>query len=504
MKEQGSRAEEVKKRVGVVIQSIRSTMGTSLGPKGMDKMITQGASTTITNDGSTILKMMKMKHPIAQLICNISHSQDEQSGDGTTSVTLLLCSLVEQALDLASRKVHPVVIAEAMEVAKNLCKHVLIKNASRIEGSINVRDCIRIALNSKIVNAYIDKITEVTMKVIEHSTDKEKQDLNLSKVRRVKIKGNMEETEMVAGIVLSAPLKRKTKFVPRKMKMAIFQCTIGQSKPSIDAKVTINNYEAMEQVIREEKAHVLSLCKHIKDKGIDLIILQKSIIRESLSELGLHFLERMGIMIVDDVERKEIELCVEQMGLTPVVDITEIKDSMIGEYHVEELEGHIKISAGAGVCTVVLRGTDDVILEEVDRSFNDAINVGRLAVKRPLMTYGGGVPELLCYTEMAKYNGSSNPKINYCVREIAKGLLVIPEMLAVNAGADSIATVESLIKLHSQSKHTYGVSIKAVGEEDMKKENVVQPVDVSISGISGAFDGASTIIRIDDFIPAAK
>ncbi|KAI5165684.1 T-complex protein 1 subunit delta [Nematocida sp. AWRm78] len=504
MKEQGSRAEEVKKRVGVVIQSIRSTMGTSLGPKGMDKMITQGTNTTITNDGSTILKMMKMKHPIAQLICNISHSQDEQSGDGTTSVTLLLCSLVEQALELAGRKVHPVVIAESMEVAKNLCKDVLIKHATRIEGNVNVKDCIRIALNSKIVNAYIDKITEVTMKVIEYSTDKQKQNLRLSNVRRVKIRGNMEDTEMVAGIVLSAPLKKRTKFVPRKMKVAIFQCTIGQSKPSIDAKITINNYESMEQVIREEKEHVLFLCKQIKESGIDLIILQKSIIRESLSELGLHFLERMGIMVVDDVERKEIELCVEQMGLTPVVDINEIKSTMIGEYHVEDLEGHIKISAGAGVCTVVLRGTDDVILEEVDRSFNDAINVGRLAVKRPLMTYGGGVPELLCYTEMVRYNKSANPKINYCIKELAKGLLIIPEMLAINTGANAITTVENLVKLHSQGKHTFGVSIKAVGEDDMKKENVVQPVDVSISGISGAFDGASTIIRIDDFIPASK
>ncbi|KAI5192124.1 T-complex protein 1 subunit delta [Nematocida minor] len=504
MKEQGSRAEEVKKRVALVIQSIRSTMGTSLGPKGMDKMITQGTNTTITNDGSTILKTMKMKHPIAQLICNISHSQDEQSGDGTTSITLLLCSFVEQALELTQRKIHPVIIAEAMEVAKNVCKDVLMANASKIEGHGDVRDCIRVSLNSKIVNAYIEKITEVTMKVIEHSTDKKTQDLKLSNVRRVKIKGNMEETEMVSGIVLSAPLKKNIKFVPRKMKVAIFQCTIGQSKPSIDSKIKIGNYESVEQVIREEKAHVLSLCKKIKEKEIDLIILQKSIIRESLSELGLHFLERMGIMIVDDVERKEIELCVEQMGITPVVDINEIQESMIGEYHVEELEGHVKISAGEGVCTVVLRGTDDVILEEVDRSFNDAVNVGRLAVKRPLITYGGGVSELLCYTELVKYSGSSNPKINYCVRELAKGLLIIPEMLAINAGANSITTVENLIKLHSQEKKTYGVSIKAVGEGNMKKENVVQPVDVSISGISGAFDGASTIIRIDDFIPASK
>lgn len=504
MKEQGSRAEEVKKQIDVVIQSIRSTMGTSLGPKGMDKMITQGMSTTITNDGSTILKMMKMKHPIAQLICNISHSQDEQSGDGTTSIALLLCSLVEQAIELTKRNIHPIIIAEAMEVSKNICKEVLMANSTKIEDPKDMRDCIRISLNSKIVNAYIDKITEVTMKVIEHSTDKKLQELKMSNVRRVKIKGNMEDTEMVSGIVLSAPLKKKVKFIPCTMKIAIFQCTIGQSKPALDSKIKVGNYEAMEQVIREEKAHVLSLCKKIKDKGIDLVILQKSIIRESLSELGLHFLERMGIMIVDDVDRKEIELCVEQMGIVPVVDINEIKDGMIGEYHVEELEGYVKISAGNGVCTVVLRGTDDVILDEVDRSFNDAVNVGRLAVKRPLITYGGGVSELICYTELIKYSGSKNPKINYCVRELAKGLLIIPEMLAINTGANSIETIENLIKIHSQGKKTFGVSIKSVGEGDMKKENVVQPVDVSISGISGAFDGASTIIRIDDFLPASR
>ncbi|OAG30483.1 T-complex protein 1 subunit delta [Nematocida displodere] len=504
MKQQGGRAEEVRIRIAAVTQAIKSTMSTSLGPKGMDKMITQGNSTTITNDGSTILKMMKMKHPIAQLICNISHAQDEQSGDGTTSIALLTCALVDVAETLIQRKIHPVVIADAMEVAKNLCKKTLAESAESIEGEEKMRDCIKISLNSKIVNAYIERITDVTMDVIRHCTNKETQELPMSNVRRVKIKGPMEETAMVEGIVLGTPLKSKGKFAPRTMKVAVFQCTIGQSKPNLDAKITVDSYEGMEAVIREEKAHVLSLCRHIKEKGIDLVILQKSIIRESLSELGLHFLERMGVLVVDDVDRKELELYAEQMEVSPVVDILNIKDSMVGEFMVEELEGHVRIAAGKNICTVVLRGTDDVILEEVDRSFNDAINVGRLVVKQPKVTYGGGVPELVCYTALARYSDPGAPKISYCVRELARGLLAIPEMLAVNTGADAISTVEGLIRSHARGKTTFGVSVKTTGEGDMKKESVVQPLGVSTSGISGAFDGASTMIRIDDFIPASR
>ncbi|KAI5181557.1 T-complex protein 1 subunit delta [Nematocida sp. AWRm80] len=505
MKEQNSRAEEVKRRLLSVVQSIKSTMGSSLGPKGMDKMITQGNSTTITNDGSTILKMMKMRHPIAQLICDISHSQDKQSGDGTTSITLLLCALVEQAISLMQQKIHPIVIAESIDVAKEICKQTLTNASETIDGDENLRDCIRISLNSKIVNAYIDKITEVTMQAISHCIDTETNTLPLHNIRRVKIKGNMEEIEMVPGIVLTNPLKTKTKIAARKMKVAIFQCPIGQSKPNLDAKINVGNYEDMQAVIQEEKKHILKICKAIKDKEIDLIILQKSIIRESLSDLALHFLERMGILVIDGVDREEIELCVEQMKISPVVDLNSITDSMLGVFQVEELEGYIKISVEDKVCTVVLKGTDDVILDEVDRSFNDAINVGRLMVSTRRIIHGGGVPELLCYTALTNHSSpATSPKTLYCLQVLAKAFLVVPEMLAVNTGANSIQTVESLIKQHSQGPSTFGVSTKTASEGDMKKEHVVQPLGVSLSGILGAFDGASLLIRVDDLIPANK
>ncbi|KAI5191561.1 T-complex protein 1 subunit delta [Nematocida sp. AWRm77] len=501
MSEHLSRTEEIRKRVKEVVSAIKCTMGTSLGPKGMDKMITQGTSTTITNDGSTILKMMKMQHPVAQLVCNISHSQDEQSGDGTTSITLLVCSLVERALELIAQKIHPVLIADAMEVAKAVCKDALERSAESAEGEANLRHCIKISLNSKIVNAYIEKITDVTVQAIKYNTEGSKGGLCMGSIRRIKVKGNMEDTQMVPGVVLSVPLKTRSKLVPRKMKVAILQCTLSQTKPNLDAKITVSTYEAMAAVAKEEKMHILALCKQIKEKGIDLVILQKSIIRASLSELALHFLERLGVLVVDDVDRKEAELCVEQLGITPVVDVFDIKETMIASLDVEELEGYVKLSAKPGVCTVVLRGTDDIILEEVDRSFNDAINVGRLVVSNPKITYGGGVPELVCYTALSRYTCTKSPKTAYCIRELAKALLVIPEMLAVNTGASSISTVESLIHLHSASTNsTYGVSIKELREGDMKKEHVIQPLGVALSGLSGAFDGASVIIRIDDLV----
>ncbi|KAI5171866.1 T-complex protein 1 subunit delta [Nematocida sp. LUAm3] len=503
MKEQSSRAEEVRRRVVAVTQAIRSTMSTSLGPKGMDKMITQGNETTITNDGSTILKMMKMKHPIAQMVSNISHSQDEKNGDGTTSITLLLCALVDAADALVREKIHPVVIADAMEVAKNLCKKALTEFSEEASGDSVLRNCIKISLNSKIVNAHIEKITDVTMQAISYCRTEEKH-LPLQNIRRVKLKGNIEETEMIPGIVLSKPLKKRTKYAPKKMKVSIFQCTIGQAKPNMDAKINVSNYEAMEEVIKEEKAHVLSLCKAIKEKGIDLVILQKSILRESLSELALHFLDRLDVLVVDDIERKEIELCVEQLSILPIVDIHDIKDSMIGEFSVEELDGHIRISVDTKVCTVVLRGADSVILEEVDRSFNDAVNVGRLMVSTPRTICGGGVPELICSSYLSKYSDENAPKISYCVRALSDALLIIPEMLAVNGGADPIETLESLIKTHAAGPCDLGVSVKHMGPGSMKKENVIQPLGVSLSGISGAFDGASALIRVDDFIPTAK
>lgn len=499
---EGSRAEEIRRRVVSVVQTIRSTMGSSFGPKGMDKMITQGSTTTITNDGSTILKMMKMRHPIAQLISNISHSQDEKSGDGTTSVTLLLCSLVEVANSLVKENMHPVIIAEAMETAKSLCKKALIESAKEASSEDALRSCIQISLNSKIVNAYIEKITDVTMEAIRMCT--KDGDLPLQNIRRVKIKGNMEETEVVPGIILTTPLKKKTRFSPRSMNIALFQCSIGQAKPSMDSKINVHNSEEMETVIKEEKMHVLSLCKKIKEKGIDLVILQKSIVRESLSELALHFLDRMGVLVVDSIERKEIELYVEQMGIAPVVDVNDIQERMIGEYYVESMEEYIRVAVKSKVCTVVLRGTDDVILEEVDRSFNDAINVGRLIVSSGRTVYGGGVPELVCSTYLAKYADPQKPKIAHCVRELSRALLVVPEMLAVNAGTDSITTLEKLIRAHTSGPSSLGVSVKEMGIGDMEKENVVQPLGVSLSSIVGALDGASAIIRIDDLIPETK
>lgn len=501
MKEETSRTEEIRRRTLAVAQGIRSVLSTSLGPRGMDKMITQGDSTTVTNDGSTILKMMKMRHPVAQLISSISHAQDEKSGDGTTSVALLTASLVEAAQTLISQNVHPVVIAEAMELAKKLSQEAIRAQALEVDSEDKMKDCIKISLNSKIVNAYINKITEVTMSALRHVAQKDSAEIDITKIQRVKIRGGMEDTQMVHGIVLSQPLKRNIKFAPRKMRVAFLQCTLSQVKPYMDSKITVGTYEGMEEVIRQEKVYVLSLCKSIREKGIDLVVIQKSILKESLSELALHFLDRMGVLVVDGVERKEIETYVEYTGIQPVTDVTNIKEEMVGAYAVEEIEdSHIRIEVDTNVCTVILKGTDDVILEEVDRSFNDAVNVGRLVLQDPKITYGGGVPELVAYTALSQYADPSAPKASYCVRELARALLVVPEMLAVNAGADSISSTEELIQMHAKGQHSLGVSVKSSGPGDMRRENVVQPLGVSHSSISAAFDGASTLIRIDDYV----
>lgn len=537
MKEQTSRAEEIRRRNIAVASAIKGSLGSSLGPRGMDKMITKGASTTITNDGSTILKSMEMTHPVAKVISNISRYQDEENGDGTTTVTILMCALLEAAEALLKQKIHPVVIANAMEVAKDLCKQGLRAYAERMEDEREderTRSCIRISLSSKIVSAYIDKITDITVGVIKHITASAaagsgaEGKVNLRDVRIVKIKGAIEDSRMVKGIVLAKELKRREGPLGRKaLKMAVLQCTIGQSKPHLDSKIVVSDFNAMENVIREEKRHVLEICKKIREKGIGLVLIQKSILRESLSELGLHFLGRMGVLVVDDIERTDIEFYLEKLGLLPVVDPGDIRDEMVKEVTVEEIEGdenallHIIDAApkkdqealagttpspmprrGERVCSVILRGTDDVILEEVARSFNDAINVARLIVETPLLTYGGGVPELICYTLLSKYEGSGDGRIDYCVKGLAQAFLSIPSRLAINSGIDPIDTVEALVKMHaSDIRCGMGVSVKENGVGDMRSEEVLQPVGVSLGGVSGALDGASVILRIDDLIP---
>jgi T-complex protein 1 subunit delta len=519
---EGNRASEVRKRSIAVARAIKATLASSLGPRGMDKMISKGTSTTITNDGTTILKAMEMQDPIAKVISNISGFQDEESGDGTTTITILTCSLLEAAGELLKQKIDPVVISNSMEIAKRHCREVLTGSSEQIlqgEKEEAMRRSIKISLNSKVVNSCIEKITDVTAEVIKRIEGKDERGMataHIKNVRIVKTKGAIDESVVVDGIVVPKELKRGSLGGKRTVNVAIFQSTVGQSKPYLDSKMVVGDYEAMERVVREEKKHVLEICKKIKEKDIHLILMQKSIVRESVSELGIHFLEKLGVHVVDDIERADIEFYIEKLGILPVVDASDIRPEMVRKMEAEEIECDeknmiclrgAKNTSGeefriAGVCSVILKGTDDVILEEVARSFNDAINVARLVVEMPMLTCGGGVPEMVCYSELSRFEGSGDGKIDYCIRGLAKAFLSIPALLAINAGIDSIEAVERLIKMYSADiKCRMGVSVKENGVGDMRKEGVIQPLGISLGCVSGALDGASLILRIDDYIP---
>jgi len=495
-------------------KAVSDAIRTSLGPRGMDKMIQTGSGdVTITNDGATILKQMQVLHPAAKMLVELSKAQDIEAGDGTTSVVVIAGSLLDASSKLLDKGIHPMVISDAFQKAALKCCEILESVSTKVEltDHDSLLKSASTSLNSKVVSQYSSILSPITvdavMKVIDPTSAK---NVDLKDIKVVKkLGGTVEDTELIDGLVLDS--KAAASEGPKKIekaKIGLIQFCLSPPKTDMENEVVISDYTQMDRVLREERQYILNLVKQIKKAGCNVLLIQKSILRDAINDLALHFLSKMKILVVKDVDREDIEFICKTLSCKPIASIDHFNPEMLGSADlVEEVQaGSSKIVKVTGIqnkgktVSLVVRGSNKLVLEEADRSIHDALCVIRCLVKKRALIAGGGAPEIELSIRLMEYSNTVTGMEQYCMRAFADALEVIPFTLAENAGLNPIATVTELRNRHAQGEKTAGINVRKGAITNILEENVVQPLLVSTSAITLAAETVRSIMKIDDIV----
>merc|ERR1711934_390750 len=506
---------DVRMRNMVAAKAIADIVRTSLGPRGMDKMVIDSrGDVVVTNDGATILKQIQVQSPAARMLVELSRAQDTEAGDGTTTVVVIAGSLLNSAKALLT-KLHPNVISRSFRMAAD--KAVEVLEGMSVPVDLADRETMiknaATSLNSKIISQNSSLLAPLAVDAVMKVMDPETNSADLTDIKVIKcFGGTVDDSEMVDGIVFP---KKAAHFAggPTRIenaKIGLIQFCISPPKTDMENNVVVSDYAAMDRLLREERKHVLGLCKKIKKCGITVLLIQKSILRDAYNDLSLHFLAKMGIMVVADIERDEVEFICKATGCLPVATAEAFTADKLGAAamcaEISMPGSSQKVVKVTGVprknasVTILVRGSNKLVLEEADRSLHDALCVVRSLVKKRYLISGGGSAEVEACLKLSDIAKTKPGSVGFCLSAFADALEVVPYTLAENAGLNPIHIVTQLRKRHRVAEADAGINVKHGCIGNMYTLNVVQPLLVNTCAIHLATECICMILKIDDLV----
>lgn len=491
-------------------KSIASTLKTSLGPKGLDKlMVSSDNDVTVTNDGATILKMMDVDHEIAKLMVQLSQSQDDEIGDGTTGVVVLCGALLEQAELLLDKGIHPIRIADGFELAAQKANEHLDTIADKFEldpkNPENLIETAMTTLGSKIINKCHRQMAEIAVQAVLTVADIERKDVNFELIKvETKVGGKMEDSMLVKGVIVDKDFSHpQMPKVLKDVKMAILTCPFEPPKPKTKHKLDVTNAEDYRELRQYETEKFNEMVSQVKEAGANLAICQWG-----FDDEANHLLLQRELPAVRWVGGPEIELIAIATGGRIVPRFQELTADKLGSAGtVRELCFGttkdrmlvIEECKNSKAVTIFLRGGTKMIIEEAKRSMHDALCVVRNLVRDSRIVYGGGAAEISCSLAVSKAADKIKTIEQYAFRGFADALESVPLALAENSGLDPIKTLTQIkAQQVAENNSALGVNCFETGQNDMKKEHVIETLHSKKSQILLATQLVKMILKIDD------
>jgi len=505
-RERGRDAQHNNIRAAMAIaDAVRST----LGPKGMDKMLVDSmGDVIITNDGVTILKEIDVEHPAAKMIVEVAKTQDEECGDGTTSAVILAGELLKKAQDLIEQDVHPTVIADGYRMGAKKAIEVLKSVAEDVKpGDKNILMHIaETAMTGKAASSNKELLADIAYLAVTAVSDKEDGnitvDLDNIKVEK-KQGGSVEDTGLIEGIVMDK--ERVHPGMPKLVKDAkilLLNTALEVKKTEVDAKIQINDPTQLQKFLDEEEGMLRKMVNKVKESGATVILCQKGI-----DDLAQHYLSKAGLFAVRRVKKSDMEKLARATGASIVSELDEIEKIDLGYAgRVEEKKigddemTFVTNCKEAKAVTILIRGGTEHVVDEIDRGLHDALSVIAATLEDGKMTAGGGSAATEIVLGLRDYASSVGGREQMAVHSFADALEIIPKALASNAGLDAIDMLIELKKAHKEGKKYHGVDISSGKPADMKKNHVMEPLRVGTQAIKSATETAVMVLRIDDVI----
>ncbi len=510
-------------------RSISNILRTSLGPKGMDKLlVSPDGDVTITNDGATILSQMEIHQQVARLMVELSSSQDDEIGDGTTGVVVMAGSLLEQAEILLNKGIHPVRIARGFEAASQVAIEQLAKISEKVEFSQdNLEPLLTTAkttLSSKILQPHKEEMAQIAVQAILDVADLERHDVNFDMIRMEgKTGGSLKDTKLVNGLVLDKEFSHpQMPTIIDNAKICILTCPLEPPKPKTKHKLQIDSAEAYEELYEQEQKYFREMIQKIKDSGANLVICQWGFDDEA-NHLLLQQ-ELPAVRWVGGVEIEHIAIATGGRIVARVEELTpdklgtagKVKQISMGTNNSRQQDRILLLEdcANQKAVTVLVRGGNKMIVDEAKRSLHDAMCVVRNLVKDNRVVYGGGSAEVSCSLAIKRHADTVTGVDQYAIRAFADALDDIPLALAENAGLSPIEEVTSIKSRQvKEGNPTIGLGLLPLDETDASKNssNGDHTMDMKELGVFETLIGkqqqmqlaaqvVKMILKIDDVI----
>jgi len=491
----------------VIAEAVKST----LGPKGMDKMLVDSlGDVVITNDGVTILKEMDVEHPAAKMIIEVAKTQENEVGDGTTTAVVIAGELLKRAEELLDQDIHPTVIARGYRLAAAKAAEILEEMATKIdvEDEQRLKRIAATAITGKHAEYAVEYLADLvvkTIKLVAEKTDKG-WEVDVDNVKLEKRQGGgIEDTQLIKGIVIDKEVVHPT--MPKRIKdakIAVLKTALEVKETETDAEIRITDPEMLQKFIEQEEKMLKEMVDTLVNAGANVVFCQKGI-----DDLAQYYLSKAGVLAVRRVRQSDIEKISKATGAKILTDLRDVKPEDLGTADlVEERKiGDEKMVFIEGcknpkAVSILIRGGTEHIVDEVERSMQDALKVTKVAVESGYVVAGGGSPEAEVSLRLKQWATTLGGREQLAAEAFANALEVIPRALAENAGLDPIDILVEVRKAHEEGKKSYGVNVFSGKIEDMMENGILEPLRVKKQAISSATDVAIMILRIDDVIAA--
>jgi thermosome len=501
-----TRGRDAQSRNILAAKTVASAVRTTLGPKGMDKMLVDSmGDVVITNDGATILKEMDIEHPAAKMIVEVAKTVDDEVGDGTTTAVVLAGELLKRAEDLIEQEVHQTVISSGYRMAADKANEIVEEITTEIskEDEGMLRKIAETAMTGKGAEIAKEKLAELAVRAVKAIVEEDGAvDIDNVKVEK-KVGGGADESELIEGIVIDKEVVHPN--MPKKIedaKIALVNSALEIEKTEVDAEIQITSTDQMKAFMDEEEKMLKNMVDGIAASGANVVLCQKGI-----DDLVQHYLAKEKILVVRRVKESDMKKLIRATGGRMVTNVEEIVDDDLGAAGIVEEKTigddkmvFIEQCTNPRAVSILLRGGTEHVIDELERGLHDSLSTVSLAIEDKKMIAGGGSSDVELALRLREYASTVGGREQLAIEAFANSLETIPRTLAENAGLDPIDVLVELRYKHETGEKHAGLDVNTGKAVDMMEAGVIEPMRVKTQSISSAAEAAAMILRIDDVI----
>ncbi|MEM0074299.1 MAG: thermosome subunit beta [Candidatus Micrarchaeaceae archaeon] len=495
-----------------VAYAVASIVKSTLGPKGMDKMlVSELGDIVITNDGATILEEMNVEHPVAKLLVEIAKTQDKEVGDGTTSVVVLSGELLKNAGDLIEKGINPNTVIKGYDMAAKKAQDLLSKYAIavNVDDDALLEKIVEIAGGSKNIGSDSTRkyLAQIVIKAVKQVVEKTGNKITVNK-DYIKVEkkegGSIEDTQLINGVLIDKEVAHPQ--MPKSLsnaKIALLDVALEIEKTETDARIEITSPEQMESFLKQEEKMLKEMVDKVAQSGANAIFVEKGI-----DDVAQHYLAKAGILAVRRVKKSDIEKLSKATGaklVTSLDDLSPADTGFAGLIEERKIGGEemvfVEKCKDPKSVTIFVRGGNQQVIDEANRTIDDEIGALTAALEYGSCVYGGGAIESSLAKELRDYANEVGGREQLAIQAFADSLEIIPKTLADSAGMDPIDTIVQLrSKQRTKEGRSYGIDVFKGVLGDMDKLGVIEPTKIKMQAIASATEASVQILRIDDMI----